>query len=78
MQQNSHPVIVLGDLNDTFRSDTTQIISGQPPWELLPRKEKDAVWDVLLWSTQDIQKRVNLNSLKRKIILIFFFFFFFF
>jgi endonuclease/exonuclease/phosphatase family metal-dependent hydrolase len=57
MRNNSRPVIVLGDLNDSIHSVTGEILTGTPPWKILPRKEKEDIWDVLLWSTNDIQVR---------------------
>ncbi|MEB3279743.1 MAG: endonuclease/exonuclease/phosphatase family protein [Lyngbya sp.] len=57
LQNRQHPVIVLGDVNDSGLSVTTQIVTGQPPWEKLPFEKKKKIWDVLLYSVKDIQAR---------------------
>ena len=57
LQNRQHPVIVLGDVNDSGLSVTTQIVTGQPPWEKLPFDKKKKIWDVLLYSVKDIQAR---------------------
>lgn len=57
LQNRKHPVIVLGDVNDSGLAVTTQIVSGQPPWEKLPFEKKKKIWDVLLYSVKDIQAR---------------------
>ncbi len=57
LQQNQHPVIVLGDLNDAVPAVTTEMVAGSPPWRYLPAQQKKAIWDVLLYSTYDIQAR---------------------
>jgi len=57
IQNTSTPVIVLGDLNDADRSVTTQIIAGDPPFFRLSREKKEPMWDVLLYSAQEIQSR---------------------
>jgi predicted extracellular nuclease len=51
------PVIVMGDLNDTHTSVTTQLISGEPPYRHLPFEAKLKAWDVLLYHVKDIQAR---------------------
>ncbi len=50
---------VLGDLNDVVHSVTTEIITGCPPWKKLPRTVKESIWDVLLWSTNEVQVRAS-------------------
>ena len=57
LQNRQHPAIVLGDVNDSGLSVTTQIVTGQPPWEKLPYDKKKKIWDVLLYSVKDIQAR---------------------
>jgi predicted extracellular nuclease len=57
MRNNNRPVIVLGDLNDTVHSVTTEIITGTPPWKKLSHEQKQQIWDVLLWSTNEVQVR---------------------
>jgi predicted extracellular nuclease len=59
MHRNSQPVIVLGDLNDVLRSVSTQIVTGTPPWKSLPKSQKEAIWDTLLWSTNEVQVRLS-------------------
>lgn len=54
---NKRPVIVLGDLNDNERSVTTQMIAGDPPFYRMSRDQKESIWDVLLYSAQEIQAR---------------------
>jgi predicted extracellular nuclease len=57
LRNRNHPVIVLGDLNDSNLSVSTQIISGEPPWEKLRLEKKKEIWDVLLYNVKDIQAR---------------------
>lgn len=59
----SRPVIVIGDLNDTERSVTTQMISGDPPFYRVPRAQKEEIWDTLLYSAQEIQLRQSTRDL---------------
>lgn len=59
MAGTKHPVILLGDLNDSALSVTTVIVSGTPPVHYLPPQEKQAIWDVLLYNAFDIQARQN-------------------
>jgi predicted extracellular nuclease len=51
------PVLILGDINDTGRAVTSEIMAGSPPWRTLPHKVKEKVWDVLLYNAKDIQAR---------------------
>ena len=57
LQQNQRSVIVLGDLNDAVQAVTTEMVGGTPPWRFLPTPQKKDIWDVLLYSTYDIQAR---------------------
>ena len=57
MQDTRRPVIVLGDLNDAVDAVTTEIVAGTPPWRRMPLEQKKPLWDVLLYSTYDIQAR---------------------
>lgn len=57
LQNRQHPVIVMGDVNDSDLSVTTQIVTGQPPWKKLPFEKKKKIWDVLLYSVKDLQAR---------------------
>lgn len=62
IQNTRQPVIVLGDLNDTDRAVTTQMIAGDPPFYRLPAARKQAIWDVLLYSAQEIQTRLSTQN----------------
>jgi len=53
---------VLGDLNDTVDSTSTQIIAGDAPDFRWPNKIKRMYWDVLLYSTNTIQTRQDLKD----------------
>lgn len=57
MLKNNHPVILLGDVNDSGSSVTTRIISGEQPYRNMDLKEKQRIWDVLLYHAKDIQAR---------------------
>jgi len=57
MQHTQRPVIVLGDLNDTVHAVTSEIVAGTPPWRRMSLDDKRPLWDVLLYSTYDIQAR---------------------
>lgn len=57
LKDRDHPVITLGDLNDTHTSVTTQIISGQAPPRYWPMEQKKKLWDILLYHVKDIQAR---------------------
>lgn len=57
LENRKTPVIVLGDLNDTHTSVTTQIISGQTPPRHWPVEHKKKLWDIVLYHTKDIQAR---------------------
>lgn len=57
LKNRTHPVLVMGDFNDTGTSVTTKMISGDAPWEKMPFEQKKAAWDTLLYSVQDIQAR---------------------
>lgn len=57
METMRRPVIVIGDLNDNVHSVTTEIITGTVPWKRMSYTEKQRIWDVLLWSTNDVQVR---------------------
>jgi len=62
LQNREHPVIVVGDLNDTHTSVTTRIISGDPPFRHLPMDKKMKIWDTLLYHTKDIQARMSYSD----------------
>ncbi len=62
IEKNRQPLIMLGDLNDTVESTSTQIIAGQAPHFRWPAKIKRMYWDVLLYSTNTIQTRQDLKD----------------
>ena len=62
IEKNRQPLIMLGDLNDTVDSTSTQIIAGQAPHFKWPAKIKRLYWDVLLYSTNTIQTRQDLKD----------------
>ena len=62
IEKNRQPLIMLGDLNDTVESTSTQIIAGQAPHFRWPTKIKGMYWDVLLYSTNTIQTRQDLKD----------------
>jgi predicted extracellular nuclease len=51
IDQSRRPTIVLGDLNDTPDSASTQIVRGPSPYKDMDHHEKQALWDVILYST---------------------------
>jgi endonuclease/exonuclease/phosphatase family metal-dependent hydrolase len=59
LKDRTHPVIVMGDVNDNHTAVTTQIVSGQPPWECWPLRKKFPIWDVLLYQAKDTQARLG-------------------
>lgn len=62
LKNRNHPVIVIGDLNDTHTSVTTRIISGDPPYRKLPIGKKIEIWDTLLYHAKDIQARLAFHD----------------
>jgi len=59
LRDRRYPIIVLGDVNDDPTAVTTQLVSGQPPWECWPYRKKVPVWDTLLYQVKDIQARLG-------------------
>ncbi|MGD1943096.1 MAG: endonuclease/exonuclease/phosphatase family protein [Leptolyngbyaceae cyanobacterium] len=59
LRDRRYPVIVMGDVNDSHTSVTTQLVTGQPPWECWPFRKKVPVWDTLLYQVKDIQARLG-------------------
>lgn len=59
LRDRRYPVIVMGDVNDNPTAVTTQLVSGQPPWEKWPFRKKVPVWDTLLYQVKDIQARLG-------------------
>ncbi len=54
MEHSRTPVIVIGDLNDGVDSVTTQMITGEPSRSKRGALKR-AAWDVLLYSTYELQ-----------------------
>ncbi len=59
LRDRRYPVMVLGDVNDSHTSVTTQLVSGQPPWECWAYRKKLPIWDTLLYQVKDIQARLG-------------------
>jgi endonuclease/exonuclease/phosphatase family metal-dependent hydrolase len=59
LRDRRYPVIVLGDVNDNHTAVTTQLVSGQSPWESWPYRKKAPIWDTLLYQVKDIQARLG-------------------
>ncbi len=57
LQGTSHPVIVIGDVNDSGLSVTSRILSGEPPGRDFRPDQKQRIWDTLLYPVKDIQGR---------------------
>jgi endonuclease/exonuclease/phosphatase family metal-dependent hydrolase len=57
LKGNRQPAIVVGDVNDTGNSVTSEILAGSPPFRFLPLEKKKAIWDVILTNVKDIQSR---------------------
>ncbi|MEL6671337.1 MAG: endonuclease/exonuclease/phosphatase family protein [Bacteroidota bacterium] len=62
LRDRNHPVIVLGDVNDTGMSVTTRVVSGEPPHRRFPNKVKREIWDTLLYHVKDIQARQSYHD----------------
>ena len=62
IENNKQPVILMGDLNDSVNAVTTRTITGMAPFRSMPPNQKQAMWDVLLYSTYDIQARQSLRD----------------
>ena len=59
LRHRDHPVILMGDVNDSGLAVTTRIVSGEPPHRRFPHEVKKKIWDVLLYHTKDIQARLS-------------------
>lgn len=57
LQNQDHPVIVMGDFNDGGLAVTSQLISGAAPQRNMESEQKQRIWDVLLYHVKDIQAR---------------------
>ena len=51
LHDSQKPTVVLGDLNDTPDSASTQTVRGPSPHRDMDHEEKRALWDVILYST---------------------------
>ena len=56
MKNNRRPVVVLGDLNDSATSVTTDMITGSGPQRRHDHEEKREIWDTLLYSTSHFER----------------------
>jgi endonuclease/exonuclease/phosphatase family metal-dependent hydrolase len=57
LQHSEHPVILMGDVNDSGLAVTSRLLSGDPPHRHYPLDVKKRLWDVLLYHVKDIQAR---------------------
>jgi endonuclease/exonuclease/phosphatase family metal-dependent hydrolase len=55
LKNNQMPVVVLGDLNDTGQSVTTNIITDSPPSKKLAVEKRRSIWDQFLYTAADLQ-----------------------
>lgn len=62
LKDRDHPVILLGDVNDSGLAVTTRIVSGDPPFRNMPLDVKKEIWDVLLYHVKDIQARQSYHD----------------
>jgi len=62
LKDRDHPVILLGDVNDSGLAVTTRIISGDPPFRNMPEKVRKELWDILLYHVKDIQARMSFHD----------------
>ena len=57
LEGREHPVVLLGDVNDSGLAVTSRMVSGEPPHRRMPHETKQQIWDVLLYHARDIQAR---------------------
>jgi predicted extracellular nuclease len=57
LQHRDYPVMVLGDMNDTGLSVSSQLVTGEVPQRRYESEVKQKLWDILLYQVQDIQAR---------------------
>lgn len=62
LKGRDHPVILLGDVNDSGLAVTTRIISGDPPFRNMPMHVRKELWDILLYHVKDIQARQSFHD----------------
>lgn len=55
MGGNERAVLVLGDLNDSSSSVTTEMVTGVGPRRGMKREDKKGVWDTLLYSAGQLE-----------------------
>lgn len=53
------PLVVLGDINDSGDSVTSEIFSGTPPYRRWKEQDRQSSWETLLRNVKDIQSRVS-------------------
>lgn len=63
IENSDVPVIVIGDLNDSTRSVTSNIIAGPEPWKFINTDIKKQYWDKKLYSSFDI---ISQKSFKKE------------
>jgi predicted extracellular nuclease len=62
LQNQNHPVIVMGDMNDSGLAVTSQIVAGEVPSGNMDRDRKRQLWDILLYNVKDIQARQSYSD----------------
>lgn len=62
LKDRDHPVVLLGDVNDSGLAVTTRIISGDPPFRNMPEEVRKELWDILLYHVKDIQARMSFQD----------------
>jgi endonuclease/exonuclease/phosphatase family metal-dependent hydrolase len=62
MRKNRNPMLLIGDINDSARAVTSEIISGTPPFKRLAQAKKAAIRDVLLHNVKDLQSRESFED----------------
>jgi predicted extracellular nuclease len=61
-QDETRPIILLGDLNDHDTSVTNQSILGEPPYRNLPVELKIDRWRYVFQNSKDVQARKSLEN----------------
>ncbi len=61
IRDNTNPLIVMGDFNESTRAVTSDIISGPDSYKNMPMEKKKSIWDVKMYDAFDIliQKTYN-------------------
>jgi predicted extracellular nuclease len=60
--RRGEPLIVIGDLNDSERAVSTQVVAGDRPWIFAPFEQKKRIWDTLLYNGHDLQAEQSLSG----------------